>query len=110
MHNEPITVYGDGSQTRSFTFVSDTIDGIMTAITRGKEGEVYNIGNDSETSILDLAKLVKKLTKSSSEISFKALPENDPKRRAADITKVRKLGWEPKISLENGIIKMIKLM
>ena len=108
MHNEPITVYGDGSQTRSFTYVSDTIDGVMAAITKGKEGEVYNIGNDSETSILDLAKLVRNLAKSASEIQFKYLPENDPKRRAADITKMRKLGWGPKISLEEGITNIIK--
>jgi UDP-glucuronate decarboxylase len=108
MHNEPITVYGDGSQTRSFTYVSDTIDGVMAAITRGKEGEVYNIGNDSETSILDLAKLVRNLAKSASEIQFKYLPENDPKRRAADITKMRKLGWGPKISLKEGITNIIK--
>ena len=108
MHNEPITVYGDGSQTRSFTYVSDTIDGVMAAITKGKEGEVYNIGNDSETSILDLAKLVRNLAKSVSEIQFKYLPENDPKRRAADITKMRKLGWGPKISLKEGITNIIK--
>ena len=108
MHNESITVYGDGSQTRSFTYFSDAIDGVMTAITKGKAGEVYNIGNDSETNILDLAKLIKELTKSSSEIHFKDLPENDPKRRAADITKMRKLGWRPKISLEEGITNTIK--
>ncbi len=110
MHNEPITVYGDGSQTRSFTYVSDTIDGVMTAITKGKVGEIYNIGNDKETRIVDLAKLVRKLAKLSSEIRFKDLPENDPKRRAADITKMRKLGWEPKISLEEGITNIIKSM
>ena len=69
MHNEPITVYGDGSQTRSFTYVSDTIDGVITAISRGMGGEVYNIGNDSETSVVDLAKLIKKLTKSSTDTS-----------------------------------------
>ena len=108
MHNESITVYGDGSQTRSFTYVSDTIDAVMIAITKGKEGEVYNIGNDRETSILDLAKLVKKVARSSSEICFRNLPENDPHRRAADITKMRKLGWEPKISLEEGIANIIK--
>jgi len=107
MHNEPITVYGDGTQTRSFTYVSDTIDGVITAITRGKEGEVYNIGNDSETSIADLAKIVRKLVESSSKIYFKDLPENDPKRRAADITKMRELGWGPKISLEEGITNVI---
>ena len=108
MSSEPITVYGDGSQTRSFTYVSDTIEGVMTAITRGKEGEVYNIGNDSETRIVDLAKLVRNLAKSASEIQFKDLPDNDPKRRAADITKMRKLGWEPQISLEEGITNIIK--
>lgn len=108
MHNEPITVYGDGSQTRSFTYVSDTIDGVITAISRGMGGEVYNIGNDSETSVVDLAKLIKKLTKSSSEIYFTDLPENDPKRRAADITKMKKVGWSPKISLKEGIINTIK--
>ena len=108
MRGEPITVYGDGSQTRSFTYVSDTIEGVMAAITRGKEGEVYNIGNDSETRIVDLAKLVRNLAKSASEIQFKDLPENDPKRRAADITKMRKLGWGPKISLEEGIRNIIK--
>jgi UDP-glucuronate decarboxylase len=107
MHNEPITIYGDGSQTRSFTYVSDTIEGVMIAITRGKEGEVYNIGNDSERSIADLAGLIKKLTKSSSEIRFKDLPENDPKRRVADTTKIRKIGWRPKISLEEGITNVI---
>ena len=108
MSSEPITVYGDGSQTRSFTYVSDTIDGVMTAITKGKEGEVYNIGNDSETRIVDLAKLVRNLAKSASEIQFKDLPENDPNRRAADITKMRELGWGPKISLEEGITNIIK--
>jgi UDP-glucuronate decarboxylase len=108
MRGEPITVYGDGSQTRSFTYVSDTIDGVMTAITKGKEGEVYNIGNDSETRIVDLAKLVRNLAKSASEIQFKDLPENDPNRRAADITKMRELGWGPKISLEEGITNIIK--
>ena len=108
MHNEPITVYGDGTQTRSFTYVSDTIDGVMAAITKGKEGEVYNIGNDSETTIVELARLVKKLANSRSEIHFKDLPENDPRRRAADITKMRNLGWQPRISLEEGITNTIK--
>ena len=109
MHNEPITIYGDGSQTRSFTYVSDSIEGVMIAITRGKEGEVYNIGNDSETSIFGLAELIKKIARSSSKICFKDLPQNDPKRRAADITKMRKLGWEPKTSLGQGIMNIIKL-
>ena len=108
MQREPITVYGDGSQTRSFSYVSDTIDGVMTVIANGNEGEIYNIGNDCETTIFDLAKLIRKLANSTSGIYFKDLPEHDPKRRAADITKVRKLGWYPKISLEEGITKTIK--
>lgn len=108
INNEPITVYGLGSQTRSFTYVSDTIEGIITALTRGKEGEVYNIGNDSETRILELAKLVKMLAKSSSEICFRDLPQDDPKRRAADISKMEELGWRPKVSIQEGITKIIK--
>ncbi|MDS0256810.1 NAD-dependent epimerase/dehydratase family protein [Thermoplasmatales archaeon AK] len=108
IHKEPITVYGDGTQTRSFTYVSDTIDGVITAITHGKEGEVYNIGNDSEISVLDLARLVKNLSGSSSAIVFGPLPNDDPKRRAADVSKMRELGWKPKVSLEDGIKKAIK--
>ena len=108
INNDPITVYGDGSQTRSFTYVQDTIDGVMTAIERGKIGEVYNIGNDRETKILELAQIVKKMAGSSSEIRFMDLPDNDPRRRVADITKMRGLGWFPKISLEEGIGKILK--
>ena len=108
MHNEPITVYGDGSQTRSFTYVSDTIDGVMTAITKGKEGEIYNIGNDSETTILDLGKIVKSACNGSSTIVFKELPEDDPSRRSADISKMRKIGWRPKVQLQDGIQRTIR--
>ena len=108
MAGMPLTVYGDGSQTRSFTFVEDTINGVLTAIEKGKSGEVYNIGNDKQTSILELARIVKKVTESSSEITFRELPENDPKKRAADITKMRGLGWYPKISLEEGIERIIR--
>ncbi len=107
LKNELITVYGDGSQTRSFTYVDDTIDGVMVAIERGRSGEVYNIGNDQETTILDLANIVKRVSGSASEIVFKELPENDPKRRAADIRKMRSLGWAPKIPLEEGIRRMV---
>lgn len=107
--NEPITVYGDGTQTRSFTYVSDTIDGVLAAIAKGKEGEVYNIGNDKETTIIDLANIVRKSAKSGAEIEFRPLPDSDPRRRGADITKMRKLGWEPRISLEEGIGNIIEL-
>lgn len=108
IQNEPITVYGDGTQTRSFTYVSDTIEGVITAINKGKEGEVYNIGNDSEISILDLAKIVKSKCKSSSSIVFKDLPDHDPLRRSADISKIRKIGWNQKVPLQEGIQRMIK--
>ena len=108
INNEPLTIYGDGKQTRSFTYVQDTIEGVITAIHKGKIGEIYNIGNDEEITILELAKIVKSLTDSDSEVVFGELPENDPKRRAADITKMRKLGWSPKTSIEEGISKVIK--
>ena len=108
INKDPMTVYGDGSQTRSFTYVEDTINGVMTVIEKGKMGEVYNLGNDKEIKIVDLAHIVREISGSNSEIEFKPLPENDPKRRAADITKIRGLGWSPKISLEDGIRKVIK--
>lgn len=107
LNNEPLTVYGDGSQTRSFTYVKDTIDGVIVAIEKGRSGEVYNIGNDKETSILDLANIVKRVSKSMSKIIFKELPEHDPKRRSADISKMRNLGWSPRISLEEGIKEVL---
>ena len=106
--NEPITVYGDGTQTRSFTYVSDTVDGINLLIEKGHLGEVYNIGNDVETKIIDIARIIKEKSGSSSEIVYKKLPENDPLRRAADISKMRELGWNHKITLEKGLEKTIE--
>jgi nucleoside-diphosphate-sugar epimerase len=106
LKNAPITVYGDGSQTRSFTYVSDTVKGIVLAVERGREGEVYNLGNNRELKILQLAEKIRDVTKSSSEIVFRPLPEGDPKRRAADISKMKGLGWYPSISIEVGIQKM----
>lgn len=108
LENEPITIYGNGKQTRSFTYVSDTVRGIITAIEKGKNGEVYNIGNDEENCILNLATTVKEIAHSSSEIIFKPLPEGDPIRRAANIDKIRRLGWSPTISLKDGIYNMIQ--
>lgn len=108
LKGDPLTVYGDGKQTRSFTYVDDTINGVQIAIEKGKPGEVYNIGNDMQTNIIDLAHIVQKVSKSKSQIHFKPLPENDPKKRAADITKMRNIGWYPQISLEDGIERMIQ--
>lgn len=109
LRNEPITIYGDGMQTRSFCYVSDTVEGIYKAMMIGKKGEVYNIGSEEEYKILDIAKIIKNLTNSNSEFVFKELPEDDPKMRKPDIEKARKyLNFEPKISLEDGLKKTIE--
>ena len=108
LKDEPLTVYGYGNQTRSFTFVSDAVEAIELILTKGKYGEVYNVGNDKEMKIIELAKLIKNLTSTPSEIVFKDLPENDPFRRSADITKMTKLGWTLKVSLENGLKQTIE--
>lgn len=110
LKNEPITVYGDGSQTRSFCYVLDMIDGIKKSMFNEKsKGEVFNLGNPKEFTIIELAKIIKKLTNSESEITFKELPEDDPNRRNPDITKARQiLGWKPEVNLEQGLIKTIE--
>ncbi len=101
--NEPITIYGDGSQTRSFCFVSDLVDGIMKLADSGLTGPV-NLGNPDERSILELAELILKLTNSKSKLIFEPLPQDDPVRRQPDITLAKeKLGWEPKVPLEEGL-------
>ena len=108
INGEPITVYGDGNQTRSFTYVSDCVEAVSTLIKNGIIGEIYNVGNDTETRIFDLAKLVKKVSSSDSEIVFLPLPEDDPTRRSADITKLRSLNFHHRISLEKGIRNTIR--
>lgn len=110
LNNEPVTVYGDGSQTRSFCYVTDLIAGLFRLLLKaGLDGEVINIGNVEEISILDLAKLIIKLTKSQSKIVFTSLPKDDPKRRKPKINKAKeKLEWNPAISLETGIKRTIK--
>jgi dTDP-glucose 4,6-dehydratase len=100
---EDLTVYGDGSQTRSFCYVSDEIDGILK-LAWSREQDPTNIGNPAEFTILDCAREVLAATKSSSGIKFLALPQDDPKQRRPDITKARTLlGWEPKIDLPTGL-------
>ncbi|MHA1750841.1 MAG: UDP-glucuronic acid decarboxylase family protein [Candidatus Helarchaeota archaeon] len=109
LSDQPITVFGEGNQTRSFTYITDQITGIIKfASTPEARGEVINIGSTNEISILELAKIIHKLTNSNSEIVFKPIPPGDPKRRCPDITKAKKiLNWEPKISLEEGLKYMI---
>ncbi len=100
---QPITVYGDGSQTRSFCYVSDLIEGIFRLM-QSSEHEPVNIGNPQEITILEFAERVKALTGSKSAIEFKPLPQDDPKRRCPDITKAKRLlNWEPKVGLDEGL-------
>ena len=110
LSNKPITIFGDGSQTRSFCYVTDQIEGLLRlAFLEDAEREVVNIGSDIEMTILELAELIREITNSSSEIVFKELPKDDPPRRKPDITKVKKiLNWEPKVELKEGLLKMIK--
>ncbi len=94
LQDNNITIYGDGSQTRSFSYVEDTVDGIISLM-QSNEYDVFNIGNPNEITVLEL-------------IVFKSLPSDDPKQRKPDISKAKsKLGWEPKVNLEDGLIKTI---
>ena len=103
LRGDPLTIYGDGSQTRSFCFVSDLIDGIVR-LSRSEEHLPVNIGNPNEWTILECAKEVLSVTSSKSEIALKPLPQDDPTRRRPDITKAKNLlGWEPKIRLRQGL-------
>jgi dTDP-glucose 4,6-dehydratase len=103
LQGEPITVFGDGSQTRSFCYVTDLIAGIW-ALAASNEHEPVNVGNPSEFTLLELAERVIALTDSASPIVFESLPVNDPKQRCPDITRARELlGWEPTIDLEEGL-------
>ncbi len=107
LNNEPLTVYGDGSQTRSLCYVDDLIEGVVLLL-RADYAEPVNIGNPEEVTVLQLARLIRDLCESRSEIVFRPLPEDDPKQRRPDITRARQvLGWEPKTSLEEGLTKTI---
>ncbi len=100
---EPITVYGDGKQTRSFCYVSDLLEGIYRLL-ESDEHEPTNIGNPQEITILEFAERVKKLVGSDTPIIFHPLPQDDPKQRCPDITKAKRiLNWEPKVKLEDGL-------
>jgi UDP-glucuronate decarboxylase len=109
LHGQSITVFGDGSQTRSFTYLTDQIEGLLKlAALEEARSSVVNIGNDRETTILELAEMVLKLTGSDSEISYFSLPEDDPLRRRPDITRAERLGWRPKVKLEEGLRRTIE--
>jgi len=108
--NKPLTVYGDGSQTRSICYIDDLVEGLIKTIVSDKtKGEVLNLGSPNEKTILDLANTIKKMTNSSSKIIFEPLPEDDPKVRRPDIDKAKKLiGWTPKVSIDRGLTKTIQ--
>jgi dTDP-glucose 4,6-dehydratase len=108
LRHQPLSIYGDGSQTRSFCYVSDLIEGILR-LSRSDEHLPVNIGNPGEFTILECAQAVLQVTGSKSELCFESLPEDDPTRRCPDITKARELlGWEPKIQLKEGLQKSLE--
>lgn len=103
LRGEPLTIYGDGTQTRSFCYIDDMVEGIERLMMADFH-EPVNLGNPNEVRIIDLAELVIRLTGSKSKMVFKPLPEDDPKQRRPDITKARQiLNWEPKVPLEEGL-------
>ena len=107
LRGEPLTVYGDGSQTRSFCYVDDEVDGFARLLL-SDEHEPVNIGNTNETTMLELAETINRITGNRAGVDFKPLPKDDPKVRRPDISKARRvLGWEPKIGLEDGLQRSI---
>jgi dTDP-glucose 4,6-dehydratase len=108
LHKKPLSVYGRGTQTRSFCYVDDLIEGIFRLMHSGIN-EVVNLGNPNEFTVLQLAKLVVKLTGTKSEVTFKPLPQDDPRQRKPDISRAKKiLKWQPEIELEEGLSMTIE--
>ena len=108
LRGEALTVYGDGSQTRSLCYVDDLVRGIL-AVLDGPDPMPFNIGTQDELTMLDLALLIKKLANSPSEIVFRQLPQDDPKQRRPDTTRARGiLGWQPQTSLEDGLSRTLE--
>ena len=107
LENKPLTVFGDGSQTRSFCYVDDLVRGLLLLATSGEHLPV-NIGNPQELTLLELAETVKRVTRSTSEIVYEALPIDDPQIRQPDISRARLvLGWEPEIQIEDGLRRLL---
>jgi dTDP-glucose 4,6-dehydratase len=107
LRNQDVTVFGDGSQTRSFTYISDLVDGIIRLMLSDTNDPV-NIGNPVEMTIKQIAETIIRMTSAKSRIIYKPLPTDDPKQRRPDITRARTLlGWEPKVQLEEGLVKTI---
>lgn len=107
LRGEPITVYGDGSQTRSFCYVDDLVDGIILLM-KSNETRPVNLGNDEEYSVKEIAEMIVEFTGSKSEIVYQPLPQDDPTRRRPDLTRANKLGFEPSTKLFDGLNKTIE--
>ena len=108
LNGKDITIYGDGSQTRSFSYVQDTVNGIVSLM-ESEHNDVFNIGNPTEITINELASKIIEITNSNSKLINKDLPQDDPKQRQPDITKAKTmLNWEPKVKLEDGLTKTIE--
>lgn len=109
LSNQPLTIYGTGTQTRSFCYISDMIKAFeLLATVKNISGEVINLGNPHEITVLELAHLIKDLTQSKSTIAYQPAEGDDPKKRKPDITKAKKLlGWSPEIDLNEGLQKTI---
>jgi len=109
LEGRPITVYGKGKQTRSFCYIDDNVKGLISAMFKpNTKGEVFNIGNEDEYTILQLAKIITKLINGESKIVYKPLPEDDPTNRCPDVKKAKKvLGWQSEVPLKEGLLKTI---
>jgi dTDP-glucose 4,6-dehydratase len=108
LRDEPMTVFGDGSQTRSFCYVSDLVDGLYRLML-SEERLPVNLGNPAEMTILDFAERIRMFTGTRSKLTFEPLPEDDPKQRQPDISKARRiLGWEPKVRLDEGLAATVE--
>ena len=107
--NDPITIYGDGSQTRSFCFVDDTIEGLITVM-ESNYTEPVNIGNPEEHTIKEVAEIIKSSIKTTSEIVYKTLPQDDPKQRKPDITIAKSLGWQPQVEFGWGLAELTEYL
>jgi len=108
LRNEDVTVFGDGTQTRSFTYIADLVDGIVRLML-SNENDPVNIGNPREMTIKEIAETIIRMTRSKSRIVYKPLPTDDPKQRKPNITRARTLlNWEPRVELEEGLVKTIE--
>ena len=110
LNHEPLTIYGNGAQTRSFCYISDMVEGLyLLATVPNLKGEIINIGNPNEKTIIEIADIIKELTKSNSEMILKPIGQDDPKKRCPDISKAKKLlRWEPKVKLKEGLLRTIE--